>query len=282
MKNAVVTGGNSGIGLEAAKKLLNKGYRVLIAARSETKLVEAKEFLEKQTGSSDILTYSVDLSDFDAVKEFANAIKNTMPQIDILALNAGLYTGARYKMGKSGYELMISATHLGHFLLTHLLLPTLVDSEETRIIVTSSAAHLVGGLDIKSFTKPKYAFLPYVGPAWGYGQSKLANILFTRELARRIQNKKFTVNCFHPGSVASGFLRHVPNFVIRLVSSSHIDSEEGSRTLFFLADDAEVGKISGEYFYRKRVRKTNSLGESDTLAKRLWQESERIVSPFIS
>lgn len=281
MKNAVITGGSSGIGLAAAKQLLDKGYRVIIAARSEDKLSEAVKEIKQDRADAAIDYLCVDLADFSSTKAFAQAVKEQMPVIDVLALNAGLYTGSRYQYGKSGYEMMIAATHLGHFLLTQLLLENVKASKAGRIVVTSSEAHRFGNLDLASFTAPKLKSAPYLGPVLGYCQSKLANILFTKALAQRLEGSGVTVNCFHPGAVATGFTRDVPKLFDRVVQQVFISPEQGAETLVYLADSEKVSNITGEYFANKKIRRPSSRARSEKLAESLWQESERIIQTAV-
>ena len=281
MKNVVITGGSSGIGLSAVKAFAALGYRVLIIARNQAKLDQSAEAVRAEFPQSTIETYSLDLTDFKAVQSASSYIKTLMPTIDILALNAGLYTGSNYQTGVSGYESMISATHLGHFLLTQLLLDHLLKSEDPRVVVTASEAHRVGGLDIDSFSSPKYSKLPYLGPIWGYGQSKLANILFTRELAKRLDSQDVFVSCFHPGVVDTGFSRNIPKRLVDFGSKFLITPEKGADTLVYLATDSTVARLSGQYFYKRKVIKGNKKSRSDTLSKRLWDESEKILADYV-
>jgi len=280
MKNVLITGGSSGIGLAAADTFAEKGYHVIIAARSESKLLEGVNSIKAKYKNASISYLTVDLADFSAVRSFASKVKSVMPVIDILVLNAGLYTAPEYQYGKSGYEMMISATHLGHFLLTKILLDNVKAASDGRIVVTSSEGHRIGFLNIDSFTKPKFTAVPYVSTIFGYGQAKLANILFTRELAKKLVGTSVRVNCFHPGAVASGFTRDVPKIIDKIAQSTLISPEKGARTLVYLADDTEAASFNGEYFIGKKVREPAFQARNDKSAKVLWEESERIVSRF--
>ncbi len=274
MKHVLITGGSSGIGLAAAEQFLNQGIKVILVARDVTKLQKARDDLEKKVGSKNIDIYSVDLADFGAIRDFADRYKQEYESLEVLALNAGLYTGAKYRMGASGYELMIASTHLGHFLLVHELMQML-ERSKSRIVVTSSLGHRVGGLDIGSFTKPKYAAFPYIGPLWGYGQAKLANILFTREFAKRFSDKGIVINCFHPGAVDTGFTRHIPKLFANMATAFLIKPETAAKTLLYLSDDNL--RVSGEYFFAKKVASTSKKAKDDDLALKLWEASEEMV-----
>lgn len=280
MKNVVITGGSSGIGLAAAKQLVEKGYRVLIAARSEDKLSKAVEEMKAADSDAQVEYLCVDLADFNSAKAFALKVKELMPVIDVLALNAGLYTGAKVQYGKSGYEMMISTTHLGHFLVAEILLENVKAAEAGRIIVTSSEGHRMGSIDIETFTEPKQGIIPYVNPMLLYCQSKLANILFTRELSERLEGTGVTVNCFHPGVVATGFTRDVPRSWDVIFQRIFISPEKGAQTLVYLADSPDVADVSGKYFANKKVRITSFKAKNKALAKLLWDESDRILQDF--
>ncbi len=280
MKNIVITGGSSGIGLAAARQLVEKGNRVLIAARSEDKLSEAVEEMKAADSKAQVEYLCVDLSDFNSAKRFALKVKQLMPVIDVLALNAGLYTASKVYYGKSGYEMMISTTHLGHFLVSEILLDNVKAAESGRIVVTSSEGHRMGNINIESFTAPKQGVIPYLNPMLLYCQSKLANILFTRELSDRLEGTGVTVNCFHPGVVATGFTRDIPRAWDAIFQKVLISPAKGARTLVYLAESPEVADVSGEYFANKKVRFTSFKAKNKALMKLLWDESDRILADF--
>lgn len=280
MKTAIITGGSSGIGLAAAKQLAEKGYNLLLAARTQSKLDSAKCDIEAAYPDVDVQTYSIDLSDFQAVRGFANYIKTTYSIIDVLALNAGSYSGARYFMGTGGYEMMMSTTHLGHFLLTHHVLGLLKHAEQPRIVVTSSIAHRIASLDIDSFAQPKYSQIPYLGTLWGYGQSKLANILFVRRLAQELANTAVKVNCFHPGGVDTGIFDRLPNLITKTFQLFLITPKQAAKTLIYLATDANLPE-TGKYFSKGKVDKITKAASSKSNADTLWQESERILAEYL-
>jgi len=280
MKNIVITGGSSGIGLAAARQLVEHGHRVLIAARSEDKLSEAVTEMKAADSNAQVEYLCVDLADFNSAKAFALKVKEKMPVIDVLALNAGLYTGAKVSYGKSGYEMMISTTHLGHFLVTEILLENVKAAEAGRIIVTSSEGHRMGSLNIETFTAPKQGLLPYVNPLLLYCQSKLANILFTRSLAEKLEGTGVTVNCFHPGVVATGFTRDVPKAWDVIFQKVFISPEKGAQTLVYLAESPDVAEVSGEYFANKKIRFTSFKAKNKALAKLLWDESDSIIAEY--
>ena len=277
MKNVIITGGSSGIGLAAAQHFCNKGYRVLVIARNPEKLQQAVDSLN-QTGSGEALALALDLSDFASVRAAAPEIQQLMPTIDILALNAGLFSGRYCRMTHGGYESMIATTHLGHFQLTHLLLENLKQSADPRIVVTASDAHWAGGMKPDSFTHPKYAKLPYFGTIWGYGQSKLANILFAREFAKRYADTGITITSFHPGVVNTGLGRDLNQRVADFVSQYLLSPAKAAETIVYLAEDPAVKALNGKYFYKKKVHRCSKKARSRKLASELWEETEKYLS----
>lgn len=278
MKNVIITGGSSGIGFAAAQHFCNKGYRVLVIARNPEKLQQAVASLNQSEGSGEAIALALDLSDFTQVRAAIGEIQQLMPSIDILALNAGLFSGRSYAMTHGGYESMIATTHLGHFELTRLLLENLKQSQDPRIVVTASDAHWAGGIEPASFTHPKYAKLPYFGVIWGYGQSKLANILFTREFAKRYADSGITITCFHPGIVNTGLGRDLNQRVADFISQFLLAPAKAAEAIVYLAEDPAVKALNGKYFYKNKPHRCSKKARSRKLASELWEETEKYLA----
>lgn len=277
-KVVVITGGNTGIGKETARGLSRLGAKVVIACRDLAKARGAAEEITKETGN-EVRVFSLDLADFASIRAFAAELLAAYPRIDVLLLNAGLLLGDRRET-KEGFEATFGINHLGHFLLTELLLERLKASAPARIVVLASDAHRGArhGLSWDDFGRTR----GYSG--WGaYCESKLANILFTRELSRRLEGSGLTVNAVHPGFVATEFGRggDVKGFMGKLVGWSQVFARtpvKGAETSIYLASSAEVAGVSGEYFFDKKRRKPTRFARDDEAARRLWDESERLIA----
>ena len=205
-KKVLITGGNSGIGLETAKALIAQGAEVIIASRDSQKTQDALNLLGKGA-----LHLSVDLSDFDSVRRLAAAYLEQHDRLDVLVNNAGVFPG-KAQMTQQGFEMQIGVNHLSHFLLTQLLLPTLIETGESRVITVSSMLHQKGAIDFESFRGGgRYSAQK------AYGQSKLANVLFALELAERLKHTSVTSNVLHPGGVATDIVRDMPWLIRKLL-----------------------------------------------------------------
>jgi NAD(P)-dependent dehydrogenase (short-subunit alcohol dehydrogenase family) len=192
-----------------------------------------------------------------------------MPTIDILILNAGLYTHGLRKLD-NGLESMIGIMHFGHFRLTQQLLEAVKSSRQGRIVVTSSAGHKAGSINEASFTDPSKHLISFRG----YAQAKLANLLFMRELAKRLQGTRVTVNAFHPGAVATGIWKELPAPIAGLIGLFLINSVQGADTAVWLATAPELADVSGEYFLKRKKAATSKASRDAALAARLWAVSE--------
>ena len=268
-RNVLITGGNSGIGYEMALALARQGDRVIIAARNQGKSLEAVGQIQAACPGAQIEAMPLDLADFANVDAFARELLAKMPVIDVLILNAGLYT---LKLGTlaSGYESMMGIMHFGHFRLARQLLPAVQAAAQGRIVVTSSMIHQLGKIDEQSFKDPSR----HTTGLHAYGQAKLANLLFTRDLARRLKNTKVTVNAFHPGAVATGIYRQLPGFMQPLIRLTMLTPAQGADTAVWLATAPELANVSGEYFIGRKLKKGSKLSRDGELAKHLWQVSE--------
>lgn len=274
-KNILITGGNSGIGLELARALAAQGNRVIIASRDLAKSQAAVQNIKSGNPTADIEAMPLDLGDFSDIDRFARELLAKMPVIDVLALNSGLYTHGLRQL-PNGLESMIGIMHFGHFRLANRLLDAVKAAPQGRIVVTSSVGHKAGRIDEASFTDPGRHKVSFSG----YAQAKLANLLFTRELARRLNGTEVTVNAFHPGAIATGIWAELPALLKPLINPFLLSSAKGADTAVWLATAPELEKVSGEYFVKRKRAATSSASRDTVLAGRLWQLSEeRALAP---
>jgi retinol dehydrogenase-12 len=273
---AVVTGANSGIGKVTVTALLRKGFRVVATARSRERGEAALADWKREMQDAKVELVLCDLSKLDSVHEAAKEIARRVDRIDVLVNNAGGIIGER-RLTKEGVEETFAGNHLGPFILTQELLPLLERAAPSRIVNVASDAH-------KSVSDMRWDDLQFAkgySSIRAYGQSKLANILFTRELAKRLEGKNITVNSVHPGVVRTRFGETggaLMRFGVALVRPFLIDEVKGADTSIWLATDPAVeGKTGGYYVKRKLVTPTKAA-ESDAGAKRLWEISEKLAA----
>lgn len=271
-KTAIVTGANSGMGMATARALLDEGATVVMLCRSEKRGKEAYNELMKD-GNSRTYLILCDLGDYGSIRNFVKRVKESFTRIDILVNNAGFISLDRQET-KEGLERQFGINHVGHFLLTTELLDLM--GEGSRIVNVASGAHKTGKIHFDDINLHK-GFNVFKA----YSQSKLANVLFTRELARRVKDRGITVNCCHPGAVATnigidrdtGFGRTVT----RLLKPFFQTPAQGASTAIFLATDESVKDITGEYFYKCKIAKSSKRSKDMELAKRLFEFSEQLV-----
>ena len=275
-KTAIITGANSGIGLEAAVELARQGANVVLACRNPNKGEAAKTDIEQRAGNGTVTLMSLDLASLASIRGFAKEALDQLPRIDILLNNAGIVARQR-TVTVDGFEQTFGVNHLGHFLLTTLLLDRITTTPEARIVTVASHAHKFagGGLDFDDLqTERGYKAMRV------YGKSKLANIMFTRELARRIADTSATANSVHPGFVASNFGRNDPlgNLAMTLAKPFALSPSKGARTSIYVASDPAVTGVTGKYFYKCAVVEPTSYARDDAAARQLWEISEALVA----
>jgi len=275
-KILVVTGANSGMGLATTVELARRGAQVAMVCRDPGRGQRALQEARQQSGSPAIALFTGDLASLVSVRAVAQELTARYPVVDGLINNAGVVTLTR-KTTEDGFESMLGVNHLGHFLLTNLLLDSLKRAEQGRIVVVSSDAHKVGRIH---FPDPNLTHSFNV--VKGYAQSKLANVLFTRELARRLAGTSVTVNSVHPGAVTTnlGISRETGfgKWVYALLKPFFLTPAQGAETAVYLATSPEVTALSGQYFYRKAIAATATRAQDDAMAERLWHWSEEAVS----
>ena len=275
-KTVVVTGGTSGIGEVAALRLAEKGARIVLIARDPARTAATLAKLKNANPSAMHAAHYGDLSALAEMKRVASEVAAAEPRIDVLVNNAGAVFLSR-QTSLDGLEMTFATNHMAYFVVTNILLDRLKATPGARIVSTASDAHKSGKLDFDDLQSEKS-----YGSFRVYGTSKLCNILFTRELARRLDGADVTANCLHPGFVGTRFgQNNASNVFTRLlrnaVMSLGISPEEGAKTIIYLASSPDVATISGEYFYKCKVAEPTAAAQDDGAAKRLWDVSAKIA-----
>ncbi|HXV46213.1 MAG TPA: SDR family oxidoreductase [Nitrososphaera sp.] len=269
-RTCLVTGATSGIGREIAAGLAAMGATVVLVGRSKTKCESA---LREIGGSSYLVA---DLSSQASVRQLAREFSESHRRLDILVNNAGVFLAKRTTT-VDGIEYTLAVNHLAPFLLTNLLMDVIRASSAARIITTSSVAHRGARID---FDDIQFENRSYSGIK-AYAQSKLANILFTKELAARLEGTGVAANCFHPGAVRTNLLQGNPwhyRLVWNAAGSFFLTPEKGADTGIYLASSPDVEGISGKYFVKREVAEPSAEAQDMQSAVRLWKISEELTS----
>ncbi len=278
-KTVVVTGGNSGIGFETAASLAAMGARVVVTARNADKgRAAVAAITQRLGGDAQVQLVVFDLADLASVRRGASELLEQAPRLDVLVNNAGLVLSERSET-VDGLEATFATNHLGPFLLTNLLLDRMRASSPARIVNVASTAHNAArkGIPFHDLqSEKKYASMRV------YGQSKLANILFTLELARRLEGTGVTANSLHPGTVRTGYgadgdARGLLALGLKISSPFFLSPAKGARTSIYLASDPGVAHVSGEYFVKCQPKQPKRWARDAEAAQRLWQVSEELV-----
>ena len=268
----VVTGATSGIGRAAATALAKLGATVVMVGRDRGRTEAAAAQIAAVTASPP-RTEIADLASLEQVRGLAGRLA-ALERIDVLINNAGLVLGER-RLTPDGLEHVFALNHLAPFLLTNLLLPTLTASAPARVITVTSDAHSAARLDLRD---PN---LEHGWDSWrSYANSKLANILFTRELARRLDGTGVTANCAHPGVVRTGFGRESRPLLklgITIARPFMLSPERGADTIVYLASSPEVAGQTGGYYVKRQRREPSAAARDDTAARQLWELSEKMT-----
>ncbi|XP_068243153.1 retinol dehydrogenase 11-like isoform X2 [Palaemon carinicauda] len=281
-KTVIVTGASAGIGKEAAKEFASRGARVILACRNLIKARKVAAEIIGHTGNKDVVVEYLDTSNLDSVRLFCRQILRNEEHLHILVNNAGIVGPQAKQITKDGLELTMATNHYGHFLLTNLLLDRMIASGPGRIINVSSAAHVFTrriNLRDLNFEATSYS------PSSAYAQSKLCNILFTKELAEKLKGTEVTANSLHPGAVGTDFFskndfplnwsaRIINGFLSFVVHFAGKTSELGAQTTIYLAVSGDVERVSGQYFEDCKLSSSSWLAKDRYVAKGLWEVSE--------
>jgi len=277
----VITGANTGIGRETALDLAKRGAEVHILCRNLEAGRDAAQQINTSTGQNRVSVHALDVSSLESVRDCVKEITGKLNKIDILINNAGVMACPLTRT-KDGFELQFATNHLGHFLLTVELLPLVRKGQSPRIVTVSSLAHKQGKIHFEDLNFSSIAYRPFKA----YSQSKLANILFTRELARReeLAGSGVTANCLHPGVVKTQLTRQqsvsarVFHFFTQVLLAPFFKTpESGAQTSIFCAVDESLEGVTGKYFVDCQEAETTELAKNMEDAARLWEESFRMI-----
>jgi NAD(P)-dependent dehydrogenase (short-subunit alcohol dehydrogenase family) len=273
-KVCLVTGATAGIGLITARELARKGARVIVVGRSPERCSQAADQIRAQAGTTSVEWLVADLSSQSDIRRLAEEVRKRTGRLDVLVNNAGGIFLKRLESA-DGIEMTFALNHLSYFLLTNLLLPVLEQSAPARIVSVASDAHKGVSINFDDIEgKKRYG-------GWrAYQRSKLANILFTSELARRLEGKRVTANALHPGFVRTTIFRErgaIPWLLRRAADILALSPEDGAKTSIYLATSPDVAGISGRYFDKEKPAESSPQSRDPATAQRLWQLSEEMT-----
>lgn len=272
-KTVLISGGTNGLGLVTARELARMGAQVTIVSRNPEKCAAVAETIKVVTGNP-VEFIAADLSTLAGIMQAAATFKQRHTHLHVLVNNAGAMF-IRRKLTPDGFEMTFALNHLNYFLLTNLLLDVLKDSAPARIVNVSSHAHEGASIDFDNLQSEKH----FAGMQ-AYGQSKLANVLFTYELARRLEGSGVTANVLHPGFVFTGFARNngaLFDFGMKLIGPFIRHANEGAQTSIYLASSPEVEGVSGKYFVDCKEVDSSPISHDQGLAEKLWQVSMELT-----
>jgi NAD(P)-dependent dehydrogenase (short-subunit alcohol dehydrogenase family) len=274
-KRVLVTGATSGIGLEAARSLARQGAKVVLVGRDAAKTARCLEEVRASAPGAEVSSLLCDFSRQAEVRRLADEVLRRFDRLDVLVNNAGTVFKERTVTG-DGIEATFAVNHLGYFLLTQLLLERIVQSAPARIVNVSSIGHRQGTMDFEDLNFERgYRLMK------AYARSKLGNVLYTRLLAQKLAGAGVTVNCLHPGAVDTAIWSGAPAWTKPLIwvigKFAFISAEEGARRIVQLVASPELSGSTGQYFEDGKVVDPSPLARDEALARRLWQESERLT-----
>ena len=269
-KRVLITGGNSGIGIVAATELAKQGAEVVLACRDTQKTADALQVINAQARIPAV-NLPVELANLESIRELAATFLERYDRLDVLINNAGLFP-AKQRKTDDGFEMQFGVNHLAPFLLTNLLLDCLKASAPSRIVTVTSMLHKKGKVDFDAIR----GYENYSSQA-AYNASKLCNVLFAVELARRLEGTGVTSNVLHPGAVATDIVRDLPWVLRKIIGLIFISPEKGARTTIMLASDPALADVTGKYYDQCELAQYSRQADDEALRTRLWDLSAELV-----
>ncbi|XP_014663913.1 PREDICTED: retinol dehydrogenase 13-like [Priapulus caudatus] len=279
-KTFILTGGNQGIGMELAKEIASRGGRIILACRNLESAKEAADEIKKAARNKEVYVKHLDLASLDSVHKFSEEIHKEEEKIDVLINNAGVMMNPELSKTKDGFEEQWQVNYLSHFLLTHLLLDLLKAADRGRIVNVSCRAHGAGEMMFNNLNgEQEYE------PRRLYSQSKLAQVLFTRQMAKTLEGTNVTVNAAHPGVCNTNLLKHMPlhsNKFLMITTAPIVfmlmkSAKDGMNTPLTCAIADEISGVSGKYFSECMEAEPSKNALDDDVASRLWDVSMKMV-----
>ncbi|KAJ8403332.1 hypothetical protein AAFF_G00351040 [Aldrovandia affinis] len=278
-KTVIITGANTGIGKATAVDLARRGARIILACRNQQRAEAAITDIKRESGNNEVVYMHLDLASLQSVRSFAENFLKTEPRLDLLINNAGLFVQGKTE---DGFGMIFGVNHLGHFLLTLLLLERLKECGPSRVINVASKAHEFGTVDFNCLSTHKELGVGDSGfqTFMLYSHSKLCNLLFTHELAKRLQGTSVTCYSLHPGGVRTEIARNTSiwfRIIMQPISLLFfVDADSGAQTTLHCALQEGIESLSGRYFSRCAVQDVRPKAKDDAVAKKLWEVSERL------
>src|SRR6266487_646359 len=276
-KVCMVTGANSGIGKATALELAQRGATVVMVCRDRARGEEARSEITTTSRNHAVDLLLADLSSQQSIRQLVEHFQHHYPHLHVLINNAGAAFPGRRRETVDGVEMTFAVNYLAPFLLTNLLLDVLTASTPARIVNVSSAAHQSGSMQMDDLQAEKL-----YRPMRTYPQAKLAVVLFTYELARRLQGTGVTANCLHPGFVATNFAQSdgepAVRLLVKLIGSFGTSPEKGAKTSIYLASSPDVEGVIGTYFVKSMPKRSASISYDESLQRQLWEQSAKLVN----
>src|SRR5438132_7244598 len=275
-KICMVTGANSGIGKATALELAQMGATVVMVGRDRARGEEARSEITTKSRNNAVDLLQADLSSQQSIRKLVENFQHHYTHLHVLINNAGATFPGRRRETVDGLEMTFAVNYLAPFLLTNLLLDTLKASAPARIVNVSSNSHEAGYIQLDDLQAEHYRSMR------AYGQSKLAVVLFTYELARRLQGTGVTANCLHPGFVATNFAQSdagpAVRLLVKLIGSFGTSPQEGAKTSIYLASSPEVEDVTGKYFVKSIPKRSAAISYDESLQRQLWEQSAKLVN----